>query len=51
MSIKGLDAAEHLSVIAQGDEDLCVVAHGGLEDRKWTGGEFVFFELGDFVFG
>lgn len=51
MSIESLDTAEHLAVVAQRDEDLGMVAHGGLEDREWTGGEFVFFELGDFVLG
>ena len=27
-----------------------MTAHGGEEDGEWACGEFVFFELGDFVF-
>lgn len=50
MAIEGLDAGEELAVVADGDEDLGVRAHGGLEDGEGAGGEFVFFELGDFVF-
>lgn len=51
MSIECLDAAEHFAVVTKGDEDLGVVAHGGLEDGERTGCELVFLELGDFVFG
>lgn len=49
MSVKGLDASEELAVVAYGDEDLGVRFDGGLEDGERAGGEFVLFELGDFV--
>lgn len=50
MAIEGLDAREQLAVVAGGDEDLGVVAHGGLEERERAGGEFVGFEEGELVF-
>jgi len=34
VAIKSLNAAQHLAVVAEGDEDLGVVAHGGLEDGE-----------------
>lgn len=33
MAVKRLDAGKELAVVADGDEDLHVRAHGGLEDR------------------
>ena len=48
--VKGLDAREQLAVVAAGDEHLRVRPDGRLQDRERAGGEFVFFELGDFVF-
>lgn len=50
MSVKRLDASKELAVVADRDEDLGVRLDGGLEDRKGARGEFVLFELCDFVF-
>lgn len=34
VAIEGLDAREQFAVVAGGNEDLGVVAHGGLEERE-----------------
>ena len=34
VAIEGFDAREQFAVVAGGDEDLGVVAHGGLEERE-----------------
>lgn len=49
MAVKGLDAGEQLAVVADGDEDLDAVAHGGLEDGEGPRGELVLLELRDLV--
>jgi len=36
VAIEGLDAREQFAVVAGGNEDLGVVAHGGLEEREWA---------------
>ncbi len=51
MTVEGLHAREKLAIVSAGDEDLCVVAHGGLEEREGPGGELVCFEDGYLVFG
>jgi hypothetical protein len=50
VAVEGLDAREDLDIVAHAYEDLLVVADGGLDDGEGAGGEFVLFELGDFVF-
>ncbi len=50
MTVEGLHAREKFAIVSAGDEDLCVVAHGGLEERERPGGEFVCFEDRDLVF-
>jgi hypothetical protein len=47
MPIERLDSRQQLAVVAAGDQNLGVRAHGGLEDGEGTGGEFMFFELRD----
>lgn len=49
MSVECFDAGKQLAVVANGDEDLCVGADGGLKDRQWAGRELVLFELGNLV--
>lgn len=49
MSVKGLDACEELPVVADGDEDLHVGTHGGLEDAQGAGRELVLFKLRQLV--
>jgi hypothetical protein len=49
VAVKGLDARQQLAVVARRDQDLSVVAHGRLEERKRAGGEFVGFEEGELV--
>lgn len=49
MSVKGLDTCEELPVVADGDEDLHVGAHGGLEDAQGAGSELVLFKLRQLV--
>lgn len=49
MSVEGFDAGKQLAVVANGDEDLCMGADGGLKDRQWAGRELVLFELGNLV--
>lgn len=51
MAVEGLDAGEQFAVVAAGDEDLGVVAHGGLEEGEGAVGELVGFEQGELVFG
>jgi hypothetical protein len=50
VAIEGLDAGEQLSVVAAGDQDLGVVADGGLQDGKWAGGELMLLQKGNLVF-
>jgi hypothetical protein len=50
MAVEGFDAREQLAVVARANEDLGVLAYGGLEEGEGAGGEFVGFELGYFVF-
>ena len=49
MSVESFDAREQFAVVAAGDQDLGVLAYGGLEEREGAGGEFVLFEEADFV--
>lgn len=49
MAIESLDAREQFAVVAGGDEDLSVVAHGGLEEGERARGEFVGLEEGELV--
>jgi len=49
MSVECFYTSEEFAVVSAGDEDLCVGANGGLEDGERAWGEFIFFELGDFV--
>ena len=49
VAVKCLDARQQLAVVARRDQDLSVVAHGRLEERKRAGGEFVGFEEGELV--
>ena len=49
MPIERLDARQQLAVVAAGDQDLCVAAHGRLQDRQGPGRELVLFQEGDFV--
>lgn len=49
MSVKGLDTCEELPVVADGDEDLHVGTHGGLEDAQGAGSELVLFKLRQLV--
>lgn len=50
VTIESLDTCEQFSVVAGGNEDLGVVAHGGLKERKRAGCELVGFEEGELVF-
>jgi hypothetical protein len=50
VAIEGFDACEQFAIVAGGNEDLGVVAHGGLEEGERARGEFVGFEDADFVF-
>jgi len=50
MPIKCFDARQEFSVVAAGDQNLGVRAHGGLEYRERAGSELVLFELGDLEF-
>ena len=49
MPVERFHAREEFLVVSTGDQDLVVGADGGLEDTKRAGGEFMFFELCDFV--
>jgi len=51
MSVEGFYAREQFAIVAARDEDLGVGADSGLKDGERTRGKFVFFELGDFIFG
>ena len=50
MPVEGFDAPEQFAVVAAGDEDLGVVAHGGLEQRERTVVEVVRLEKAELVF-
>lgn len=50
VSVEGFDAREHFAVVAAGNQDLRMVAHGGLEERQRTRSEFVGFEEADLIF-
>lgn len=47
VTVECFDSCEELLVVSKGDEDLCVVADGLLEDREGTLGDLVLFELAD----
>lgn len=49
MAVEGLDAREQLAVVAERNEDLVVLAHGGLQDGERALLELVFFDLGDLI--
>ena len=51
MAIESFHSCEKFSIVTERDEDLVVVAHGGLKERQGAGGELVRFEEGDLVFG
>lgn len=50
MSVEGFDTRKQFAVVAARNEDLCVVAHGGLQEREWSRAEVVSLEYADFVF-
>lgn len=45
MSIKRFYACKKLLVVAKGNEDLCMVPHGLLQDGEWALADFVFLKL------
>lgn len=51
MTVESFHPGKQFAVVAGGDEDLGVLAHGGLEQGEGTAGEFVGFEEGELVFG
>jgi hypothetical protein len=50
VTVEGFYAREDLAVVPAGDQDLCSRPDGGLEDREWTSGKLVLFDLGDLIF-
>ena len=50
VAVEGLDAGQELAVVPDGDQDLGVAAHRGLQDGQRAGAELVFLEKRNFVF-
>lgn len=51
MPVESLDPTEQLLVVPEGDEDLCVVPDGSLQDGERTLGNLVLFKLSDLELG
>ena len=49
MSVECFYAGEEFAVVATRDDDLVVVADGGLEDGEGTSGEFMLFDTSNLV--
>lgn len=51
MPVEGLHSGEQFAVVSAGDEDLCVVAYGSLEQRQRTRRKLVSLQEGKLVLG
>lgn len=50
VAVESLDARQQFAVVAGRNQDLRMLAHGGLKQREGAGGEFVGLKKGKLVF-